>query len=216
MSKITESEINSALNSLNNESTNLIVNPTFVLRKVDYESIKSKIVQKDYTDFYNISELNFKNPLNNFNFNYTSTQNQIGFSILKNKTLIKVLGRNKSYNICSNCRLDYTGYHGFGIPYKIMGYSANTGESYNNVCVILVAGETCSLECSYSYYLKMGVYKTSLNPKYLDSESLIRFAFNTLFPNTKLIAAPELTELVPFGDLSISDFRKRLHMIKKE
>ena len=219
-------KIRALQNELNlaNEPKNILVNPTFLLKRVKYDTILENYKNNKYKDLtFNTNsyrELNSNSITAYLGTNIELNDNPVGFSILVGETLIKVVGRNQSYGICAHCNLNFKGFCSFGLPYKIVNCrikpELKKQYPYSSMVMVFVTGETCSTECTYSYFLKLGTYRINLDPKYLDTETMIKFLHGMLFckeNNGKLLPADPITTLIPFGETTVNAYRKKLSMI---
>lgn len=184
------------------------VNPTFFLKKTNFESIIQNYTIGKYS---NTTQLTHKPNVQAFMGYVIKSENKpVGFQIQINNITIIVKGREFKYNLCCNCRSDTTGFCSFGVPHT---FSRQTDEHKRIVYKFDVDFETCSTECALSVYKNLGNHKTYLSGKYVDSETLLRLLHNLLFPNIVLENAPETMQLIPYGSMNLSEYRKKLHMV---
>lgn len=193
------------------------VNPSFFLKKLNYNNLIND---------YNSGKFNNIKPVLLYNKDIETNivklnkviEKPIGFQVLLGNTLVVIKGKSNRYGICANCRADYTGFCGIGIPYKFSKYDQNDtymdsdSKSIKNVLQFETEGETCSIECSFSYYKKNGGSKLIMNTRFMDSEQMLIMILFLLFNKTELKEAPDTTLLIPYGNTSITEYRKNLHM----
>lgn len=186
------------------------VNPTFFLRKTNWDQVIQNYNQGKYAVIQPTAQKTVPTAVPSTYQGKIIKQNNrpIGFQVQLPGTLLIVRGRENSYGICANCRTDTTGFCSIGVPYCIKRTETKEGVTIE----FGVDGETCSTECSLSYYKKMGGHKISMSVRYLDSEHQLRLLHYLLFKDFDLREAPEITQLIPFGDKSVAEYRKKLHM----
>jgi hypothetical protein len=186
------------------------VNPSFFLKKVNYDTIITNYNEGKYA---NIPTLTYKPNISAFIGKPVKVDNRpVGFEIVIKDTIIIVKGRETRYNMCANCRLDTNGFCSFGIPINMSKTTTIVNNFNYNLLQFETKGETCSDECSLSCYKRIGNHKMNLSGRYMDSETLLRLLHYLLF-GEPLQEAADVTTIVPYGNVSINDFRKRLHMI---
>jgi hypothetical protein len=187
------------------------VNPTFFLKKINYENV---INSYNEGKFVNIPTLTHKPNISAFIGKPLKIDSKpIGFEITIGNTIVIVKGRDTRYYICANCRLDINGFCGFGVPICMSKTTTVISNMNYNLIQFETKGETCSTECSFSFYKRMGNHKMNLSGRYMDSETLLRLLHYLLFGESCLQEAADITSLVPYGNVSINDYRKKLHMI---
>jgi hypothetical protein len=184
------------------------ITPTFFLKKVNFDTIITNYNNNKYST---LSALSHKPNTDSYiGTNIKLNDKTIGFQCVFNNNLIRIHGKEKSYNVCMNCNQSITGYCSLGIPYKITSMEIKN-ESYNYIYDIEIDGETCSIECTFSYLKRLGHKKMNLSSRYMDSEELLRIMQYLLFGEMKLKEANFLS-LIPHGNESLNEWRKKLHM----
>jgi hypothetical protein len=184
------------------------VDPSFFLKKVNFDAISANYSAGKYNL---VPTLTHVPNINNYIAHTIKKEDRpIGFRIdLPNLTVI-IQGKETRYNLCCNDRNDYKGFCGFGIPIAMH----KTEVDKRKIISFITEGETCSPECSYSLYKKFGNTKVHLGGKYVDSESLLKLMAYLLF-GIELTEAPDITLLIPYGNTTLPDYRKHLHMLSE-
>jgi hypothetical protein len=187
------------------------VNPTFFLKKVNYDII---VTNYNSGKYFNIPTLTHKPNISAFIGKPLKIDNRpVGFEIVIKDTIIIVKGKETRYNICANCKLDINGFCSIGIPINMSKTTTVMNQANYNLIHFETKGETCSTECSLSFYKRIGNHKMNLSGRYMDSETLLKLIHYLLFGESHLYEAADITTLIPYGSTSINDYRKKLHMI---
>lgn len=166
------------------------INPTFYLKKIRYDDI----VQK-----YNSGQYHHMPTLETSTRKYFGTliydnSKIVGWKTIVGSTTLIIRYNQALGGLCAQCEFETTNCNlcSFGIPIKI--------EKHDDTITIYMDSETCSLNCSALSVKKFGRVGMSLNPKYVDVNSMIRGLFNLYFPEaTTFKEAPPLTDLVKYG-----------------